>query len=146
MRKDHKTDRRPGRRLLLLAAGAFLVGGLSLTAPAAEAGRAVSAAPAAELVPAHARPHRPHHWQPPRHGGWRHHHRHHRHHPGPRWSGRHHPGHWRGAPRHRACHPVQLFGYHHGQRALLGGILCYDRHGRAFVLRGTRRVLRYLYD
>lgn len=144
MRTKKHADRRLGRRVLQLAAGAVVAGGLSLAAPAVEAGRTVSASPAAELVPAHARAHRPHHWRAPRHGGWRYHH--HRHQDGPRWSAPYQPRRWRAAPRHRACHPVRLFGYHHGQRALLGGILCYDRHGRAFVLRGTRRVLRYLYD
>lgn len=45
---------------------------------------------------------------------------------------------------HAACHPVVGHGYDHfGRRAKFGGTMCYDRHGRGYVVVGSRHVIRY---
>lgn len=65
----------------------------------------------------------------------------------------HHRGH---SPRHSyasrygyagrgGCHEVSKVGHHHGQKALIGGVMCYDSHGRGYVVKGSRYVVRYLH-
>ncbi|NIA71157.1 hypothetical protein HBA54_21390 [Pelagibius litoralis] len=45
----------------------------------------------------------------------------------------------------RACHDVTKVGYRHGEKALIGGVMCYDGHGRGYIVKGSRYVIRYLY-
>lgn len=59
----------------------------------------------------------------------------------------HHRGH---SPRHGyaargGCHEVTKVGHRHGQKALIGGVMCYDSHGRGYVVKGSRYVIRYLH-
>ena len=51
-----------------------------------------------------------------------------------------------GGRRHygQACRPVRVVGWHHGQRALFGQVLCVNRFGQHSVLRGSRHLIRYL--
>ncbi len=41
------------------------------------------------------------------------------------------------------CHPVFKRGYYDGYRVLIRGRMCYDRYGRGFIVRGSRRVVDY---
>lgn len=43
------------------------------------------------------------------------------------------------------CHPVTGIDYHLGHRAKVGGTLCYDAYGRAFIVPGSRYVIGFLY-
>ena len=56
--------------------------------------------------------------------------------------------HRKGVVRHHgrhACHDVVKVGVHRGHKALLGGVMCYDRHGRGYILQGSRHLVRYLH-
>lgn len=45
---------------------------------------------------------------------------------------------------HGGCRPTSKIAFvGHGRRAKVGGLMCRDRHGRAFVLPGSRHVLFY---
>lgn len=54
--------------------------------------------------------------------------------------------HGKGIARHggRACHDVVKVGHYRGHKALIGGVMCYDRHGRGYVLDGSRHLVKYL--
>lgn len=54
--------------------------------------------------------------------------------------------HGKGIVRHggRACHDVVKVGHYRGHKALVGGVMCYDRHGRGYVLDGSRHLVKYL--
>lgn len=43
------------------------------------------------------------------------------------------------------CHEVTKVGHRHGQKALIGGVMCYDGYGRGYVVKGSRYVIRYLH-
>jgi hypothetical protein len=44
----------------------------------------------------------------------------------------------------RACHATYKDGYdYHGRPARIGGTMCYDRFGRAYIVPGSRYVIRY---
>ena len=63
------------------------------------------------------------------------------------WHGhRHHKKHRRFKRRHYvdSCHAVRKKGYWHGYYAVIGGTMCYDRRGRAYIVRGSRYLIRYL--
>ena len=56
--------------------------------------------------------------------------------------------HRKGVVRHHgrhACHDVVKVGVYRGHKALLGGVMCYDRHGRGYILQGSRHLVRYLH-
>ncbi len=59
------------------------------------------------------------------------------------WHGSPYAHHINAAYSHGAvhCRPVSHVGYVRGYRALLGGIMCVDRHGIAFVIPQTRHVI-----
>lgn len=59
------------------------------------------------------------------------------------WRGRPYARHINAAYRHGAmhCRPVSRVGFVRGHRALLGGVMCLDRHGIAFVIPQTRHVI-----
>ena len=41
----------------------------------------------------------------------------------------------------RACHKVSKIQYnHYGQPLRIGGLMCYDRHGRPYVVDGSRHA------
>lgn len=124
-------------------AAAILAAGLAAATPAAGASR-YQVAPAVTLTADRAdqRLHQVRHWKPQKQRHWRH--RHHRR-PAHRQGRPRHRGSWDYGPAARACHPVQRINYFHGRKALVGGILCYDRRGRGYVLRGSRHIIRYLY-
>ncbi len=42
------------------------------------------------------------------------------------------------------CHPVKKKGYFHGRPAKVGGTMCYDRYGNAYIAKGSRYVIKYL--
>ena len=45
---------------------------------------------------------------------------------------------------HGGCQPTSKVAFAgHGRRARVGGLMCHDRHGRPFVLPGSRHVLFY---
>jgi hypothetical protein len=44
-----------------------------------------------------------------------------------------------------ACRPVKVVGWHYGQRALFGQLVCVNRFGQHSTLRGSRYLIRYLY-
>lgn len=68
---------------------------------------------------------------------------HHRH--AVKWRNNHYRHHIRHAHRHGAsgCFSVSRLGFSHGRRALLGGVMCTDRHGYTFVLPQSRHVIHY---
>lgn len=41
------------------------------------------------------------------------------------------------------CYPVEKHGYYHGRRALIGGLMCTDAYGYAYIRPGSRYVIRY---
>ena len=41
------------------------------------------------------------------------------------------------------CHPVITTEFRYGRLAEIGGTLCYDRFGRAYIVPGSRYVIRY---
>ena len=43
------------------------------------------------------------------------------------------------------CQQTSKTGYHHGRKAQIGGTMCYDRHGRWYIVPGSRYVMHY-YD
>ena len=43
----------------------------------------------------------------------------------------------------RSCHKVSKHGYYHGRKARIGGTMCYGRHGKAYIVRGSRYVIDY---
>lgn len=73
------------------------------------------------------------------HHGWRHRTNHYARH----GYGRPYARHINAAYRHGAmhCRPVSRVGHVRGHRALLGGVMCLDRHGIAFVIPQTRHVI-----
>lgn len=57
-------------------------------------------------------------------------------------------GHWYVSPRFhgfigRACHPIYKRGFFDGYRVLIRARRCYDRFGRGFIIRGSRRIVEY---
>jgi len=42
-----------------------------------------------------------------------------------------------------ACHPVSKFGSWHGRPAKVGGTMCYNGHGRGYVVSGSRYLIHY---
>ncbi|NWH07556.1 MAG: hypothetical protein HXY22_02725 [Alphaproteobacteria bacterium] len=62
-------------------------------------------------------------------------------------------GHWYAPPRYfnydrrrdyyetRQCHPVTKVGYDDGYRVRIRATMCYDRNGRGYIVRGSRRVV-----
>ena len=42
-----------------------------------------------------------------------------------------------------ACHRVSRHGYWGGRPAKIGGLKCFDRYGRAYIKRGSHRVIQY---
>lgn len=56
--------------------------------------------------------------------------------------------HRKGFVRHHgrhACHNVVKVGVYRGHKALFGGVMCYDRRGRGYILQGSRHLVRYLH-
>lgn len=43
----------------------------------------------------------------------------------------------------RRCQRVINIAYHHGRLAKIGGVMCYDRYGRPYVVAGSRYVIHY---
>ena len=42
------------------------------------------------------------------------------------------------------CHRVSKDGYtRNGRKVKFGGTMCYDKHGRGFILNGSRHIIRY---
>ena len=140
---------------VLGAALATLVLALTLGAAApASAGVILASGPAPHLQDGPALLHKAHH-RVLRKGHGHHSHRFHKH---PKFHGGHvhgkrhlHGGrkvHRKGVVRHHgrhACHDVVKVGVYRGHKALLGGVMCYDRHGRGTILQGSRHLVRYLH-
>jgi hypothetical protein len=69
-----------------------------------------------------------------RHGGKHHGYAAQRH--GKRWHG------YGGYRTARACHKTSKIRYdHYGQPQRIGGVMCYDRHGRPYIVDGSRHVI-----
>lgn len=62
-----------------------------------------------------------------------------------KWQNNHYRHHIRHAHERGAtgCFSVSRTGFSHGRRALLGGVMCTDRHGFTFVLPQSRHVIHY---
>ncbi len=43
----------------------------------------------------------------------------------------------------RPCHATSKNGYAHGRRAKIGGTMCYDNYGNAYIVAGSRHVIGY---
>lgn len=43
----------------------------------------------------------------------------------------------------KPCHATYKYGYAHGRRAKIGGTMCYDGYGNAFIVAGSRFVIAY---
>ncbi|MGF1630558.1 MAG: hypothetical protein ACFCUT_13885 [Kiloniellaceae bacterium] len=45
----------------------------------------------------------------------------------------------------RGCHPATVIGYHYGRKVLFGSVVCFNRYGQAYVVPGSRHLIRHLY-
>ena len=83
------------------------------------------------------------------------HHKHHKHHKkglpfvitfgnlfGAHQHGHNHTGGWYPS-NHRNCHDVVKNGYVNGRFAKIGATRCYDHHGRAYIVQGSRHVIHF---
>lgn len=43
----------------------------------------------------------------------------------------------------RGCHPVYKFGHWQGSPAKVGGTMCYDNRGNAYIVQGSRYLIHY---
>lgn len=43
----------------------------------------------------------------------------------------------------RPCHRVIRTEIHYGRLAKIGGVMCYDRYGRAYIVRGSRHAIHF---
>ena len=43
----------------------------------------------------------------------------------------------------RPCHSTYKHGYAHGRQAKIGGTMCYDNYGNAYIVAGRRYVIGY---
>ncbi len=59
------------------------------------------------------------------------------------YAGGHHSGHYYQARNGRNCHPIHRRGQWRGDRAVVGGTMCYNRQGHSYVIKGSRYLINY---
>lgn len=59
------------------------------------------------------------------------------------YAGGRNSGHYYRARNGRDCHPIHRKGRWRGDRALVGGTMCYNRNGRGYVVKGSRYLIDY---
>lgn len=67
-----------------------------------------------------------------------------RHGHGDRWRAHNH-GNGYAYGRGKQCHRVVTKGYWGGRPAKIGGVQCYDRHGRGYIADSSRYLIKYLF-
>jgi len=55
------------------------------------------------------------------------------------------PHHARPHPGGNGCRRSTAIGYHYGRKALFGSVVCFNRYGQAYVLPGSRYLIRHLH-